>query len=914
MDQKTWSRLAEQGMAYIRLTALRVLGAEVHKIAYLYDQALERYPFVWAASRFPLDGMAGDLGQRVRFLQIYSQRPRDWRYRKSRTACAEAMVRSEHPLGTMSCALRLLGMHGAEAIQPLLEVIRHQPAWEDRAECAAWALGRLGRVAVPEIAQELRDASPRVRRHLAVALWYSGPQAAPAARWLARDGGEYALAALLAMEGKGSMAMIEARRGPLWLDQPTVQRLAEIAFSDGDRHYAAAALGCFGPAAQEGLPVLLHLLDDPRPAVRSNIAGGLSWGGRPDAVRLLFLLSQDKEAEVAGHARTALEAYGRAPGELGPELLKVLRQGGGLERRLAAQRLAQYGLPPESELAVLAALGDPDPEVNRALLEAVAQGAYVSPDYGLTVEELLREEGPHTLAAAKVLARLDHANPLWKRLLWHDSEAVALLAAESIGRSRLPLKHWNLGNRQFLELPSAVLARLLENLHPTVLRPETLLPMLERPEMGARLAAVMALRYLGDHSPKVLKALRQRLCDPSSAVAVLACRVLLQLGHPEHAWAMLRSPELRDQEVALGWIRQHGVPKVLCREYAAGRAYTPVVYGALREALTPKRLARLAAEATRFLQDRSDCTHLADLGAPALPVLDELLRHWTKGVRNVAMQAMAEIIRAQAPATLTWLASHAGSLVLDPEDSEPLFLALLEGFSGGAGFGNPVWLAVSRSEVAHTAMLGIEELARGIGHNPDFGKGLLDCLQHFEPEVRRYALQWIARVLPCDQWKPRGQSLEARLLLVSRKFYEGPLEPKVLQKAVELLGKVKRSSCGLLVPLEPAQLVGLLELVGVSELYDTVAQTLIFRYGGAMTPQVWRALLRLRASDYYPELVSCWPRLLVSLLQRGEDFGDLNQWNLPGMRLALQHHQPAIRQRALEYLDTQRPIWRKGLL
>lgn len=222
MGQPMWSRLAEHRMLYIRLTALRVLGAEVQQLGHLFDQPYERYPYVWAASRFPAQELSGDLGQRVRFLWRRSQRRRhDWRYRLSRSVAAEAVAHAEHPLETMACALRLLEMHGPDAIPPLLELVRRPPAasfWDDQAECAAWALGRLGRLAVPEIVQEYRDASPRVRRHLAMALWYSGPQAAPAACWLARDGGEHALAALLAMEEKGSAAMIQARCG--WIKRP----------------------------------------------------------------------------------------------------------------------------------------------------------------------------------------------------------------------------------------------------------------------------------------------------------------------------------------------------------------------------------------------------------------------------------------------------------------------------------------------------------------------------------------------------------------------------------------------------------------------------------------------------------------------------------------------------------------------
>lgn len=656
------------------------------------------------------------------------------------------------------------------------------------------------------------------------------------------------------------------------------------------------------------MPILLRLCDDPRVEVRLNVATGLSWGGRPDAVHALFLLCRDEAKEVAECARTALDAYGSSPGELQPELLKILRLGALPERRLAARRLAQCGLPAHCELEVLAALSDPDLELVRALLEGVANCTYVSPDYRKAVVRLLREDGPLTLPAARVLARIDRAHPTWKRLLRHESEEVALLAAESIGRSQL-----GLGNKQFLELPSAVLARLLENLHPTVIRPEILIAMLKRSELGARLAAIMALRYLPEHSPRVLKALQRHLCDPNEVVAVTSARVLLQLGHGQHAWALLRSPELRDQEVALGWIRQNGLPAMLGREYAAGRVYNAAVFGALREALTAKRVAKLAAQATLLLapSGRADWAHLSDLGAPALPILAELLRHESKKVREVAMQAMAEIVWAQSPASQSWLAAHADSLVLDPEDCESLFLALLESFDGAEALGSRVWLAVSRSEVASTAVQGLEALARGLERNSDFAQGLLDGLQHFEPSVRRHALQWIAQKLPWQRWRPRGQSLEARLLLVSRLFYEGPVEPLVLQKAVELMSQFALVGGGLLVPTSPSQLLMLLELMGSSEVYDAVARRLVFRYAGDTTRIVWRALLKV--SGGYPELVERWPRLVLTWLRRGEQVGAMGTAAAAGIRLALGYHQPALRKLALESLFCKRRFWKKLL-
>ena len=281
LDEKLWSQLLHHEMFYIRLCALRVLSAmgETGSRALLSGPSFRRpdeaYPFVWALSRCVdsrvLEEKAGDdLLLRARFcLRRASRRP-DWKYRLSRSACAQALLNSEHPLESMACATRLLEMHGADAIPPLLEVLRERPRQgsplgtadllDEKAECAAWALGQIGRPAVPEMIQELRGASPRVARHLAMALWYLGRKGAPAVPYLMKDTSEQSTAALLAMKEAASLQMVEGRRGPVWLDQASVQALAEIAFSDGDRHYAAAALGCFGPARAATLPLsLIHI-------------------------------------------------------------------------------------------------------------------------------------------------------------------------------------------------------------------------------------------------------------------------------------------------------------------------------------------------------------------------------------------------------------------------------------------------------------------------------------------------------------------------------------------------------------------------------------------------------------------------------------------------------------------------------
>ena len=114
-------------------------------------------------------------------------------------------------------------------------------------------------------------------------------------------------------------------------------------------------------------------------------------------------------------------------------------------------------------------------------------------------------------------------------------------------------------------------------------------------------------------------------------------------------------------------------------------------------------------------------------------------------------------------------------------------------------------------------------------------------------------------------------------------------------------------------PVHPFQLVALLELAGSSDLYDEVASVLISRYCGETTREIWSALVRVSATDYYLQLMERWPRLLLSWLCRDDDLGDMGRVHLAGMRLALGHHQAAIRKRALVYLGGQRGTWKKAL-
>jgi HEAT repeat protein len=866
--ESLWGRFLGHERLYIRWRALRVAETSALLDGPSFDREGERYPYIWAlssqASSGQLESRRDDLALRARFLVRRQARARTWKRRLSRPTCAQAVLDSRHPIETLACVVRLLEMHGAEAIQPLLEIVRIPPPrlqWDDRAECAAWALGRLGRVAVPEILQEFRDGSQRVRRHLCTALWYLGPAAGSrAAALLVQDHSEYSTAALLAMESAASLAMVQARRGPIWLDSQAVRALAELAFSEKDRSYAAVALGCFGPAYLDTLPILDQLAQDPAPEVRLNLARGLQWGGRPDALGVLYLLCRDENEGVAESAREAVSGYDS-------QLVDwdlILSRGGPWQRRRLAQYLAEVGAPARLDDLVLKRLLDSEPEFVVSLLGCLERRNPLPKLFLPAIQLLLEEDGPVRLAAARLALGWGddpELGPLWQRLLWDSDLEVACLAATAVGRSGRPLAEWGLKKTEMLRLPALVLARLLEEMGPGVMAAREFLPLLARREVGARLAAVLTLREC--KSPEVLRALRGRLRDPSDSVAVASARALIKHGQAEHGWVLLRSDLAEVREKTAGWLAKHGRPRGLDREYTSGRCYN---LETLR-LLPARRRAELVLEA--FLKLRQPCaSHLVELGPPAMDWMPQLLGHRRLVVRSLAIEALVRLLPLEG--VQAWLARHGHRLPLDlaenargPEQRllDRLHRLLLEHCP--AIEGSPIWLSVSRSEYWDTASRGLQILAQGSGSNPAFVEGLLDGLGHFEPQVRRFTLELVDRHLPRELWHSQAESQEAKLLMVARHFGQASVEPVALQRAVEQLGQWGLQATSLLRPSSPSQLLALVSCAGSSESFDRVAPHLMAAYTGKTDPELNNALRTLVRTHpaYHTPLASRWPKL-----------------------------------------------------
>ena len=935
-----WARLLHHDMLYIRLTALRVLsglgeaGARALLMGPCFRRKGESYPYVWALSRCIHPGLFGalqvsaspahDLLSRARFLARRSARPHDWRYQRSRAACAEAIVSSDHPLETLACTVRMLEMHRDDAVPALLEILRlpaPQMLWDEKAECAAWALGQIGTLAVPEIVQEYRNASKRVAEHLATALWYLGPAAARALPILLKDESHTATAALLAMEERASLPMIALARGPVWLDEAAVQALAEIAFSEGDRAYAAAGLSCFGPAALKGLPILKHLARDPQKEVRLNVARGLGWGGRPEGMGILSELSEDSEHSVAERARKSIEAYYSSPAEMQQSLLVSLRSGDENERRRAAEQLARIGIPEEEDISDLL---EPGPALV-PLLRALGRSKPAPLRYRSKVILLFETFGPVREVAAILLAGWpddEFSRPCWRQLLFVGSTEAQDLAVAVVRRSGLSLREWGLEANDIRKLPTRVLAELLAALPPSLLHYSDLLPLLRREEVESRLTAAIALRSCEPPLLQVEEELVARLRDQNIRVAVECARTLVVLGGHQHRWALLLSTHPLDRELAL---EDGELPERFCEEYVDGALYTDLNSTLLRTFLGHERALEVELEAVFHLRSTAGSSRLVKLGQLALAKMPELLGHFSPRVRLIARDALKEMLLGPVESYTEWLAYHGLVLPIEdgptPAEVEELHKILCDYLMRAGLWADdrfrPLWQILSRSDNADVANRAVSSVSRSYLNDPDQGllETLLLALNHPEQMVRRAALLRLGSHVDHRGWAPPFRahpSPEEGLVMLARRFAEGDpdLEPVVLRKGLEKLIDWNLSDCQFFVPESPERLLTLLDLFGRSAACDAAIQRLIWSYRGQTPADLWKRLQALSLDSslahFHRPLAERWPKLVLFALRSRPDWLEwvvsLGVSAQTGLRQALKHKEPAFRQKGLAVL------------
>lgn len=188
--------------------------------------------------------------------------------------CLHQSARALHPVQRLAWLMVLVEGFGDKAIEPLLKslgVALNRPSpFVELGEALAWALGQLGRDILLPISDRFKDAPFLVREHYCQALWYLGPRARGCQTWLKSQHTEWAEAVLYRLEALGSLPLIERRRVPIWLDDQSLERLAELAFSQepGDRLYALRALDGWGPARPQAVRLVQATLADPDDEVK----------------------------------------------------------------------------------------------------------------------------------------------------------------------------------------------------------------------------------------------------------------------------------------------------------------------------------------------------------------------------------------------------------------------------------------------------------------------------------------------------------------------------------------------------------------------------------------------------------------------------------------------------------------------
>jgi HEAT repeat protein len=431
-----------------------------------------------------------------------------------RKAAAEALAKIEPdwPRGTGAAA----------AVAGLVQVLGGRSS--EAAQHASAALSRIGRAAVPALAEALADEERDTRQ-------------VAAARVLGRIGAEAAAAvptltqALRSEHTHVRQAAAEALAGIGPAAAPAVPALADKLsdWSPAVRQATAEALGRVGPAADVAVPALIQLLSDREETARQAAVTALVRIG-PATVPLLLRLLTDPERDERRHAeRLKWEAetltwlgnmdvdavrresrkavgnlnwyfqYARADwndavrqaaatvlGRLGPaarDAVPVLAQGLADPdppfRRAAAQALGQIGAPAADALAALAAaLADGNEGVRRATAEALPR---VDPawtenprtrDVAPSLLEKLKGRGdPAKQVEAEALVAMGVAAvPALIGALRDDDRAVREATAELLCRIGPPAREAVPALRQALEDPHGwvrdAAARALKSIDP----------------------------------------------------------------------------------------------------------------------------------------------------------------------------------------------------------------------------------------------------------------------------------------------------------------------------------------------------------------------------------------------------------------------------------------------------------------
>jgi HEAT repeat protein len=608
-----WEALVSNPDLPNSLYALRALA----RLGEWKAMAGPHYPLLWALSQTKSD----------RRDVVFLRHRRQPKWTVTRERCVAAVREASHPLQRLGAMVRLVTLHKDKAIPALLDGILHRAL---EPELYAWALGRLGRVIVPEVRAAWGRASSGARQQLAMALWYVGPGAAAAVPELLAENTPVADAALLAMEDRASLAMIEARRFFVWLDLRSVGRLAELAFdvNPAERAYAACALGGFGTA--DVTPVLKALLADPEPQVGELAA----WA-----------LVQRGPLEMLSEALRLFPETAKARPDLTLQLLRATLDCQRAEDRLnAATQLRKYGLLGLAPKQVAELLEGADLETLPDMLRAVETCPQAVYPAVLPALHRFLAEGDVDVrqAALRCLSKLRAGPEAYLPLLEHPDGAVlgeAVRCLLLLGRvDDLPLQRLLANPEDRANLLSAIGAA---GVWAAKLAPE-LIGLLDDPDPSRRKQVLRALGALQSQDPTVLAAIEKALADRSTCLA--AAEAL------NRAWILISSPNGVRRATAIAALKDaRAIPTLVLPEWCH-HLYPETLLLLERLEGRPALVERLKNE---FLalphRERIPWNHALrkaqDWGGPAFEALFELL----------PLQVAADCLLATPSA---WLWSH----------------------------------------------------------------------------------------------------------------------------------------------------------------------------------------------------------------------------------------------------------------
>jgi HEAT repeat protein len=300
-------------------------------------------------------------------------------------------------------ALGTIGTSAAEAISPLLKVLKSDGEWRPRRDAAA-ALARISNesAVVPALVEALNDGDTNVATAAAAALGEIGPPARVAVPSLMRAYRDFAPAF------RGTVARALGKSG--LADPEVIQTLSESLTPSGKGECVAecTALGDLGPAAESVVPVLIKAMENPdlctaaakalgqigRPVtdvvpaliarlgddrrnVRRTVAeslGRIGPAASDASERLVAAANSDEDGIVRVHAAESLMTMGCDPKLSIAILCECLSSGDGAARKLAGKSLGKPGYEGEqSVLALAAALKDSEFFVRAAAAESLGR-------------------------------------------------------------------------------------------------------------------------------------------------------------------------------------------------------------------------------------------------------------------------------------------------------------------------------------------------------------------------------------------------------------------------------------------------------------------------------------------------------------------------------------------------------------